>query len=119
MARTIQPRSGRQAGIGNFLGLLANAIFWLALAIVLPLRAIVEEVPALAPYASWAPILFYALAFWSFVRALRQVPRLAARRRSAPGGPQPTSASREPRPAKSGGRSGLPARRAPTVQRMR
>uniref|UniRef100_UPI0013C4BFB2 hypothetical protein n=1 Tax=Dongia deserti TaxID=2268030 RepID=UPI0013C4BFB2 len=81
MARSIQSQSGRpQAGVGAVLGLLANAIFWLVAAMVLPIRAIVDAFPEIAPYSLWAPILLYALAFWSFIRAARVLQRLAATR---------------------------------------
>jgi hypothetical protein len=125
MARNIQSQSGRSdAGIKSFVGLLANAIFWLVMAIVLPIRAFVDMVPALAPYAPWAPLVFYGLAVLSFVRAVRSLQRTAAGRRFASAKGRPSGGST--RPADQRGVKatiadhGLPTiDRRPTVQRMR
>lgn len=123
MARKIQSQPGRsQPAIGAFLGLLANAIFWLIVAIVLPVRSLVDAFPEFAPYAHWAPMLFYALAFWSFIRAVRILQRFAASRTAplararASAAPQ---AERLPLARKAKTNMGLPANRTPTVQRMR
>ena len=129
MARKVQSQSGRSDGsFKSFLGLLANAIFWLMMAVVLPLQAIVRAIPELAPYAPWAPVLFYLLALWSFIRAVRMLQRLAAGRArtlflpKAPGGAQrqgPASGKQvaSTKPVKP--KNGLPVTRTPTVQRMR
>ena len=121
MARNIQSQSDpSRATIQAFLRMLANAIFWLAAAIVIPVRAIAEAFPELAAYSQWAPILFYAIAFWSFIRAVRILPRLAADRtpallRGGMAAPMQTERPGQARKAK----TGLPVTHAPTVQRMR
>jgi hypothetical protein len=117
MARNIQSQPGQsqsgrsEAGIKSFVGLLANAIFWLVMA-------------ALAPYAPWAPLVFYGLAVLSFVRAVRSLQRTAAGRRFASAKGRPSGGST--RPADQRGVKatiadhGLPTiDRRPTVQRMR
>jgi len=123
MARKIQSQSGRpEASMKTFIGLLANAIFWLVMAIVLPIRAILDTFPELAPYASWAPILFYALALLGFVRAVHSLQRLAADRKPPAIRPKTAGLAQPQHPtgAKPVKRqSGLPVTRAPTVQRMR
>lgn len=123
MARNIQSQSGREATGKAFFGLLANALFWLIVAIMLPAQAILGSIPELAPYARWAPIVLYGLAFWSFIRALRLLPRLAASRsiRSLqPRGPKATHPQQQQsRAAPAKTKSGLPVNRTPTVQRMR
>ncbi len=124
MARRIQSQPDQsQAGIQAFLRMLASAIFWLVAAIVVPVRAIADALPEFAAYSHWAPILFYALAFWSFARALRVLQRLAAGRASAVmsravmgcGAP----AQRAAQATKGATSMGLPVSRTPTVQRMR
>ena len=55
MARKIQLQSNRPKGAKSFAGLLGNAIFWLVVAIVLPVRAITDLFPEFAPYAPFAP----------------------------------------------------------------
>jgi hypothetical protein len=118
MARNVQPLSSRSPG-GSFLGLLANALFWFVVAVVVPVEDVVRAFPELASYAQWAPVLCYALAFWSFLRALRVLKDLAANRamRARLG-----DVARAERPAsdRKGKRdAALPVRRTPTVQRMR
>jgi len=126
MARKIQSQSNRPEGVKAFVGLLANAIFWLVMAVVLPIRAIADIIPALAPYAEWAPFLFYGLALVSFLRAVRSLQKVATTRQkpaSAAGRPSGGSAS----PAGFRGQKAVPAashglpaiNRKPTVQRMR
>jgi hypothetical protein len=119
MARRIQSQPDQSpAGIQAFLRMLASAIFWLVAAIVIPVRAIADAFPELAAYSHWAPILFYALAFWSFARALRVLQRLAAGRASAVIG-RAATAQRAAHSRKGTISSGLPVTRTPTVQRMR
>jgi hypothetical protein len=127
MARRIQSQSdGPQASIGAFLKLLTGGVGWLFMATFVPIQALLDDFPALAPYAHWAPILFYILAFWTFSRAVLTLQRVA-RGRTSPGlrgrkagaravapGDKPSA---ETRRAKSS--SGLPVVRTPTVQRMR
>src|SRR5262245_66549419 len=73
MARKIQQRSnGAPVGKG-FALLLGNAIFWLAIAIFLPVSLIARSVPGLTEYADFAPFLFYVLALVNFVRAFRSL----------------------------------------------
>jgi hypothetical protein len=125
MARKIQSQSSARSGAKGFGGLLGNAIFWLVVAIVVPVKAIVGSFPELAAFAPWAPIILYGLAALSFVRAVRVLLRAASTRQ------QPASASGRPsggsaRPADLRGMKatttdhGLPTiSRKPTVQRMR
>lgn len=122
MARNVQSQSGRSETGKTFLGLLANAIFWLFLAVWLPLQAFVRAVPELAPYAPWAPILFYLLALWSFIRALRMLQRLAAGRARTLFLPKAANSTQKQgssttKPPKT--KTSLPVTRTPTVQRMR
>lgn len=122
MARKIQSQSARsQASPGAILGLLANGIFWLAIAILLPIRAIVDVVPGLAPYAQWGPVPFYALAFWSFIRAVRVLQRFAGNRTPAARATASTGiqAGRLAEARKGKTEMGAPVNRTPTVQRMR
>ena len=125
MARKIQSQSPR-SGAKGFGSLLANAVFWLILAIVLPVKAIVGVFPELAPFSPWAPIVLYGLALLSFVRAvlsLRHVAGVWQKPASAVGRPSGGSAS----PAGFRGQKAVPAanhglptiNRKPTVQRMR
>jgi hypothetical protein len=132
MARRIQSQSdGPQASIGAFLKLLTGGVGWLFMATFVPIQALLDDFPALAPYAHWAPILFYILAFWTFSRAALTLQRVARGRTSpglrgrkagaqtgardgALGGDKPSADARR---AKSS--SGLPVVRTPTVQRMR
>lgn len=131
MARNIQSQSGQpQSDAATFLRLLVGAVGWLVAATLVPFPAIMDDFPALAPYADWAPILFYVLAFWTFSRALTVLQRVAKRRttggirsrkagsrassRAGASGDQPAA---EVRQAKSS--SGLPVNHTPTVQRMR
>jgi len=125
MARKIQSQSSRsEAGLKSFVGLLANAIFWLVMAIVLPIRAILDLAPDLAPYAQWAPMIFYGLAALSFIRAVRTLQRAAAGRRSASAKGRPSGGSTSPADQRgvkaTTADHGLPPiDRKPTVQRMR
>lgn len=127
MARRIQSQSdGPQASIGAFLKLLTGGVGWLFMATFVPIQALLDDFPALAPYAHWAPILFYILAFWTFSRAVLTLQRVA-RGRTSPGlrgrkagardGALGDKPSADARRAKSS--SGLPVVRTPTVQRMR
>jgi hypothetical protein len=125
MARKIQSLSGgAQASLKSFLGLLVSAIFWLVMAALVPVQAFLDMIPELAPYAPWAPPLFYVLAFWSFVRAVRSLQQLATRGRSASAKGRPSGGSASPT-GRGGVKAttadhGLPAiDRRPTVQRMR
>jgi hypothetical protein len=121
MAREIQSQSNRAHGGKAVFGLLGNAVFWLVVALAVPVEEFLRGIPDIAPYAHLAPVLFYALALWSFVRAVRGLQRLAAGRMSAPriwvsGG------SIRPQPAGGKRPKAAPAAtiiRPPTVQRMR
>jgi hypothetical protein len=105
---------------------VANAVFWLVLAVALPIDSFLRTIPELARLAPFGPILFYALAFFSFVRALRNLQHLAAGGLWAPrlglsgAGQGPRSTGN---PRTSGKRTGpgpaASVTRAPTVQRMR
>jgi hypothetical protein len=121
MAREIQAQSNRQQGGKAVLGLLANAVFWFVVAIAVPVEAFLRPIPEIAPYAHWAPFVFYGLALWSFIRAIRGLQRLAASRMWTPrirvaGGPAPSQPAGDKR-ARTG--PAVTATRAPTVQRMR
>jgi hypothetical protein len=126
MARKIQRQSNRPEGVKSFVSLLGNAIFWLVVAIVLPIRAITGMFPELEPFAQWFPIFFYGLALLMFVRAVRSLARVTT------GGQKPASAQGRPSggsasPAGFRGQKAVPApshglptiNRKPTVQRMR
>lgn len=121
MARQIQSQSNRSPGGKTVLGQLANAVFWVVVAIAVPVEEFLRPFPEFAPYAHWAPILFYVLALWSFLRAVRTLQRLAAGRMWTPrirvsgasGSSQPAGSRR----AKAG--PALVVTRPPTVQRMR
>lgn len=126
MARKIQQRSNGATGAKGFAALLGNALFWLAIAIFLPVSLIARSIPGLTEYAEFAPFLFYGLAFISFARAVRSLQRSATTRQkpaSAQGRPSGGSAS----PAGLRGQKAVPAAshglptitRKPTVQRMR
>lgn len=133
MTRTIQSGGGPRASAKTFVGHLASALFWIVVAVIFPVRLTPELVPGLAPFAQWAPAVFYALAIWSFIRSARSLQALAAgRRRSASADDRRRSASGDGRPRARG--SARPARqdgartadrgmpaidRKPTVQRMR
>ena len=121
MAREVQPQANRTQGGKAVLGQLANALFWLIVAIAVPVEAFLRPVPEIAPYAHWAPFIFYGLALWSFIRAIRGLQRLAASRMWTPrirvaGGPASSQAAGGKR-ARTG--PTVAATRAPTVQRMR
>ena len=121
MAREVQSQSNRSQGGKAVLPLLANAVFWFVIAIAVPVEEFLRQIPEAAPYAHWAPFVFYGLALWSFIRAIRSLQRLAASRMwtprirvagaSAP--PQPIGSKR----AKAG--PAVAVTRPPTVQRMR
>ena len=121
MAREIQSQSNRPQGGKAVISQLGNAVFWLIVAIAVPVEEFLQGVPEVAPYAHWAPILFYALAAWSFLRAIRTLQRGAASRMWTPrirvaGATQPA------RPAGGKRTKAAPAvavTRPPTVQRMR
>ena len=125
MVRKIQSQSGgSEASIKAFVGLLANAIFWLVMALVLPIKTIVGAFPELVAFAPWAPILFYGLALVSFVRAVRTLQRMAASRATASALGRPSGGSASPADLRgvkaTPSRHGLPViTRKPTVQRMR
>lgn len=121
MAREIQSQSNRPQGGKAVAGLLANAAFWLAIAIFLPVEAFLREIPEAAPYAHWAPFVFYGLALLSFIRAIRNLQRLAASRMWTPrirgAGPSAPSHPAGGKRAKPG--PAVAVTRPPTVQRMR
>jgi len=120
MAREIQSQSNRPPSGKAVLGLLGNAIFWFIVAAAVPVENFLRQIPEAASFAHWAPFVFYALALWSFVRAIRTLQRLAASRMWTPrirtAGPTTPAQS-------AGGKRGKsnPAvvTRPPTVQRMR
>ena len=118
MSRKIQSQAGRQpAGAKTVAGLFANALFWLVLAIVLPVRHFLEAFPELVPFAPFAPLVLYALALLSFVRGLLGLRQALPHRLAI--GPQAPAAGARPGRAPAAGKSGLPTNRIPTVQRMR
>src|SRR5919198_4869636 len=69
MARKVQSSSSQPGG-KTFAALLGNAIFWLVVAMVVPVKTFVGSFPELAAFAPWAPLILYGLAALSFVRAL-------------------------------------------------
>ena len=84
MAREIQSQSNRTQGGKAVIAQLGNAVFWVIVAIAVPVEEFLRPIPEVAPYAHWAPILFYVLAAWSFLRASRTLQRLAASRMWTP-----------------------------------
>lgn len=121
MPREVQSQSNRAQGGKAVFGLLGNAVFWLVVAIAVPVEEFLRGIPDIAPYASYAPILFYALALWSFVRAIRGLQRLASSHASTPR-LRVSGAAGKAKPA--GGKRAKAASmvamtRPPTVQRMR
>lgn len=121
MAREVQAQSNRTDGGKAVFGLLGNAVFWLIVALAVPVEEFLRGIPEIAPYAPYAPALFYALALWSFVRAIRGLQRLAAGRMSAPR-IRVSGGSARPQPAGGKRAKAAPAAaiiRPPTVQRMR
>jgi hypothetical protein len=121
MAREIQSQSNRPLGGKAVLGLLANAVFWFIVAIAVPVEEFLREIPEIARYAHWAPFVFYGLALWSFIRAIRALQRLAASRMWTPRiGVAGALASSQPAGSKRAKTSSAVAvTRPPTVQRMR
>ena len=84
MARQIQSQSNRPLGGKAVLGQLANAVFWVVVAFAVPIEEFLRPFPEFAPYAHWAPILFYVLAVWSFLRAVRTPLHRGSRPRQLP-----------------------------------
>lgn len=126
MPREVQSQSNRGQGGKAVFGLLVNAVFWVIVAIAVPVGEFLRAIPDIAPYAPFAPVLFYGLALWSFVRAIRGLQRLAAGHASTPRLRVSGAAARQ-QPARTQSTGGkrakaLPAgamTRPPTVQRMR
>jgi hypothetical protein len=119
MAREIQSQSNRSPGGKTVLGQMANAVFWVVVAIAVPVQEFLAPFPEFAPYAHWAPILFYVLALWSFLRAIRSLQRLAASRMWTPRiRVSGTSSSGQTAGGKRA-KATLVVTRPPTVQRMR
>jgi hypothetical protein len=121
MAREIQSQSNRTQGGRAVVAQLGNAVFWVIVAIAVPVEEFLRPIPEVAPYAHLAPILFYVLAAWSFLRAIRTLQRLAASRMWTPR-IRVAGASSAIRPAGSKRAKTGPAvavTRPPTVQRMR
>jgi hypothetical protein len=121
MAREVQPQANRTQGGKTVLGQLANAAFWLVVAIAVPVEDYLDRIPEAAPYAHWAPLVFYGLALWSFLRAIRSLQRLAASRMWTP---RIRAAGASPSSQPAGGKRAKTApavapTRVPTVQRMR
>jgi hypothetical protein len=121
MAREIQSQSSRPQGGKAVISQLGNAIFWVIVAIAVPVEEFLRPIPEVAPFALWAPILFYVLAAWSFLRAIRTLQRVAATRMWTPrirvGGATPPAQRAGGRRAKTG--PAVAMTRSPTVQRMR
>jgi len=124
MAREIQSQSNQPPGGKGVLGQLANALFWVVVAIAVPVEEFLTPFPEFAPYAHWVPILFYVLALWRFLRAIRTLQRVAAScmwnpRIQVSGASGASGASRPVgnRRAKTG--PAAVVTRPPTVQRMR
>lgn len=121
MQREVQSQSNRGQGGKAVFGLLVNAVFWLIVAIAVPVGEFLRAIPDIAPYAPFAPVLFYGLALWSFVRAIRGLQRLAAGGMSAPRF-RVSGAAAHSQPTGGKRTKAAPAAamiRPPTVQRMR
>ena len=80
MAREIQSQSNRTQGGKAVVAQLGNAVFWVIVAIAVPVEEFLRPIPEIAPYAHLAPILLYVLAAWSFLRAIRTLQHVAATR---------------------------------------
>jgi hypothetical protein len=119
MARQIQSQSNRSPGGKAVLGQLANAVFWVVVAIAVPVQEFLAPFPEFAPYAHWAPILFYVLALWSFLRAIRSLQRLAASRMWTPRIRLSGTSSSGQTAGGKRAKATLAVTRPPTVQRMR
>jgi hypothetical protein len=121
MAREIQSQSNRPQGGKAVIAQLANAVFWVIVAIAVPVEEFLRPFPEAAPYAHFAPVLFYVLAAWSFLRAIRALQLLAASRMWTPrirtAGATPPTQTAGGRRAK--GDATVAVTRPPTVQRMR
>jgi hypothetical protein len=121
MAREIQSQSNRTQGGKAVIAQLGNAIFWIVVAMAVPVEEFLRPIPEIAPYAHWAPILFYVLAAWSFLRAIRTLQRVAGSRMWTPrirvSGSSASPQSAGNRRAKAGPAAVVV--RSPTVQRMR
>ena len=121
MAREIQSQSNRPPSGKAVLGLLGNAIFWFIVAVAVPVENFLRGIPEAAPFAHWAPFVFYALALWSFIRAMRTLQRLGASRMWTPrirvAGPATPAQPAGGKRAKSN--PAITVTRPPTVQRMR
>jgi hypothetical protein len=124
MAREIQSQSNRAQGGKAVVAQLGNAVFWVVVALAVPVEEFLRPIPEIAPYAHLAPILLYVLAAWSFLRAIRTLQRVAASRMWNPriqvSGASGASGASRPvgnRRAKTG--PAAVVTRPPTVQRMR
>lgn len=118
MSRKVQSQAARpSSGAKTVASLFANALFWLVLAIVLPVRHFLEAFPELVPFAPFAPLVLYGLALLSFVRGLLGLRRALPHRLAI--GPQAPAAGERPGRPPAASKSGLPVNRTPTVQRMR
>jgi len=121
MAREIQSQSNRTQGGKAVVAQLGNAVFWVIVAIAVPVEEFLRPIPEIAPYAHWAPILFYVLAAWSFLRAIRTLQRLTASRMWTPrigaAGATPPARPAGGKRARNG--PAVAVTRPPTVQRMR
>jgi hypothetical protein len=123
MAREIQSQSNRTQGGKSVVAQLGNAIFWVVVAIAVPVEEFLRGIPEIASYAHIAPILFYVLAGWSFLRAIRTLQRLAASRMWTPRIRVAGGAASSPAQPAGGKRArngpAVAVTRPPTVQRMR
>jgi hypothetical protein len=119
MARQIQSQSNRPLGGKAVLGQLANAVFWIVVAVAVPVEEFLRPIPEVAPYAHWAPFALYALALWSFLRAIRTLQRLAASRMWTPRIRVAGAAPSQPAGGKRAKAKPVAVTQPPTVQRMR
>ena len=123
MAREIQSQSNRTQGGKSVVAQLGNAIFWVIVAIAVPVEEFLRPIPEIAPYAHLAPILFYVVAAWSFLRAIRTLQRLAASRMWTPrirvAGGSASSPARHAGGKRAMNGPAVVVTRPPTVQRMR
>ena len=125
MARDIQPEANRLRtdSMKTVVGHLGTAIFWLVVAIVFPAQIVPQLIPQLAESVDWLPVVFYALAIWSFIRFARGLRGLSGGvRRSINALAHKEPARKDPARKNGGSRTAeatAVADRRPTVQRMR
>jgi len=117
MARRIQTQTGPSKGGPSITGLVARAMFWIALAVVLHISLIPKLPRDVIGYAYWAPHAFTVLGLLNIARAVRRLLEEARNRRRPLQILQNAASRQVPIAAKSANGGGLSVNRVPTVQR--